>query len=331
MLEEYQSIIEQFDIAVKNTYKGRGAYILETDQGLKLFKEVKLHPDKIKFMYDIEEHLNHNGFNNVDRLSLTKEKKPYYHDDENKYIMKNWIKGREVYFDDEDEIVVSAKNLAKLHKKSKNFRVGAKYRTFIRAGELENKLAKHNRELSRIRNKIRKLKRWSDFDIMFLSHYDYFKEKAERALDYLIHSKYQQLSDINNKKVAITHGQYIHHNILIHNDTLFTVNFEYCSIDLPIIDLYRMTRKVLEKNNWHVNIGLKLIEAYNSIYPLSKDELEVFFYLLCYPEKFWKISNYYFNQNKAWKPKQSVIKLKKLIEQRGKKQEFLFAYKKCIL
>lgn len=327
MLEEYNNIFEQFNINVKNGYKGRGAFILDTDKGLKLFKEIRMHREKIKFMYEIEEHLYNKGFPNIDRICLSDDKMPYVEEDDTIYIMKNWINGREIFFNDESEIYNSVKNLALLHKCGTNFVNNNRYQNYIKLGTLGTKLSKHNVELVRIRNKIRKLGKWSEFDICFLSSFNYYHEKAIEALSLIEDSNYYNLVDKYLKTNVITHGQYIHHNIIVNNRKLYTMNFEYCNIDLPVIDLYRLLRKVLEKNDWNTKIGLNTIEKYNSIYTLSKDELNILLYLLMYPEKFWKISNYYFNLNRAWKPKQSLIKLNKLTAQKEKKEKFIMELK----
>jgi CotS family spore coat protein len=323
MLEEYNNIFELFNVKVKNGYKGRGAYILDTSKGLKLFKEIRMHREKIKFMYEIEEYLYSKGFSNIDRINLTKDNNPYYEDENIIYIMKNWVNGREIFFNDEDEIYSSVKNLAILHKCGTDFPRNNKYNNYVKLGTLVNKLDKHNTELIRIRNKIRKVGKWSEFDICFLSSFKYYYQKAIEALSLIEESNYTTLVEKYQKKNVIIHGQYIHHNILVNNRKLYTMNFEYCNIDLPVIDLYRLLRKVLEKNDWNTKIGINAIDIYNSIYPLSKDELNILLYLIMYPEKFWKISNYYFNLNRAWKPKQSLVKLNKLVSQKGKKENFI--------
>ncbi|GMQ56010.1 CotS family spore coat protein [Vallitalea sediminicola] len=330
MLEEYNNIFEQFDVKVKNGYKGRGAYILDTNKGLKLFKEIRMHREKIKFMYEIEEYLHDKGFSDIDRLALSKENNPYYEDDGTMYIMKNWINGREIFFNDEEEIYDSIKNLAVLHKCGTNFPRGNRYKNYVKLGTLSGKLERHNIELVRIRNKIRKIGKWSEFDICFLSSFNYYYQKAAEALSLIELSEYNNLVDKYYNKNVIIHGQYIHHNILVSNKKLYTMNFEYCNIDIPVIDLYRLLRKVLEKNDWNVRLGIKAIDKYVSINPLSKEELNILLYLIMYPEKFWKISNYYFNLNRAWKPKQSLVKINKLINQKDKKERFIKELKKSL-
>lgn len=47
------------------------------------------------------------------------------------------------------------------------------------------------------------------------------------------------------------------------------------------------------------------------------------YYRLAYPEKFWKIANFYYNSGKAWIPEKYQEKLLKVNRQEQEKKEFL--------
>lgn len=80
------------------------------------------------------------------------------------------------------------------------------------------------------------------------------------------------------------------------------MNFEKCQADGPIRDLYLLLRKLLEKSDWDCNRGEALLAAYESVRPLNPFERQDLFYRLSYPEKLWKIVNFYYNSGKAWIP-----------------------------
>ena len=88
-------------------------------------------------------------------------------------------------------------------------------------------------------------------------------------------------------------------------------------------DLYHFTRKVMEKHGWSVRLGMRMLEAYNSILPMGKEEREYLYYLFLYPEKYWKQLNFYYNANKAWIPAKNVEKLKTLELQQKERNRFL--------
>ena len=46
-------------------------------------------------------------------------------------------------------------------------------------------------------------------------------------------------------------------------------------------------------------------------------------YRLSYPEKLWKIVNFYYNSGKAWIPEKNQEKLDRLLEQEAARKKFL--------
>ena len=103
-------------------------------------------------------------------------------------------------------------------------------------------------------------------------------------------------------------------------------NFEKWSFDMPVADLYRFMRKVLEKNNWDVDLARKMLRAYHRQRNLSQEELENLRIRFVYPEKYWKLGNYYFTHRKTWVSGKSVEKIQRLVDQKELWKEF---EKKC--
>jgi len=75
-------------------------------------------------------------------------------------------------------------------------------------------------------------------------------------------------------------------------------------------------RKILEKYNWDVSLALKMLEQYEKIRHISEEEWENLKIRFMYPEKYWKLANYYFSHNKAWISGKNTEKLEKVIAQR---------------
>ena len=83
----------------------------------------------------------------------------------------------------------------------------------------------------------------------------------------------------------------------------------------------------MEKNNWDETTGFDIINSYHLERQLEKEEYRQLYYRLAYPEKFWKIVNFYYNSGKAWIPGKNLEKLVKVIDQEKEKQCFLEKYK----
>ena len=89
-------------------------------------------------------------------------------------------------------------------------------------------------------------------------------------------------------------------------------NFGHFSFDVQISDLYCFMRKILEKYNWDVFLARRMLEQYDKIRPISSEEWENLQIRFTYPEKYWKLANYYFSHNKAWISGKNTEKLEKV-------------------
>ena len=90
-----------------------------------------------------------------------------------------------------------------------------------------------------------------------------------------------------------------------------------------IQDVYDYLRKVMEKNNWNIDLGRKVLAEYESEKIITQEEHNILKIMFSYPEKFWKIINYYFNSNKAWYSEKNEEKLKQLQNQEEIRKKFI--------
>ena len=101
------------------------------------------------------------------------------------------------------------------------------------------------------------------------------------------------------------------------------VNMSKINYAPQLQDLYDWLRKVMEKNNWNISLGNKIMEEYNKINPLNSEEYTILKIMLSYPEKFWKIINYYYNSNKAWYSEKNEEKLTQFLKQENLRHKFI--------
>lgn len=179
---------------------------------------------------------------------------------------------------------------------------------------------KRNRELRRIRKFLlgRSQKTW--FEISLLGCFDQFYDQAREAQEGW---KAYQNAARREDCLSYCHGDYQYHNILFDQKAWYLINFERCIKDDPVRDLHLLLRKLLEKSGWSAQLGEKLLREYERIRPLSAISKIDLYYRLSYPEKFWKIANFYYNSGKAWIPGKNLEKLEKLLSQETEKKAFL--------
>jgi CotS family spore coat protein len=181
---------------------------------------------------------------------------------------------------------------------------------------------KHTKELKKIRNFMRNRGQKSEFENYYLENFFSFFDRAVEITEELQKQDDEQIYEDVLRKGIFCHGDYNYHNILMGED-VFTINFEHYSNDTHVKDLANICRKIGEKNNWNIEMGHVMLDSYQKQYPLSKSEWKNLYYRLAYPEKFWKISNYYFNHSKAWIPDKNKEKLTNLITNEEKRILFL--------
>lgn len=332
-----KSVLEQYDVEVRSTRKGRGALLCETNQGLMILQE---YMGSIQHMEEESRVLNFlldKGGMSVDVCIRDKNGKTYAENKEGiRYVLKKWYDYTECNVNSRSELEMAVRTLAKLHMLLRHVDV-------ISADEAENKrkergelshsteihnslleeYEKHNRELRRVRSFIRNKKKKTAFELCIVESFDEMFAQAEEATEQLIHSNYQKLYTDARKQKQICHGSYHQHNILIKGSRIAVVNFQKFYMGIQLMDLYYFMRKVLEKHNWDVELGSILLEDYNRILPISKDEMKVLHAMFLYPEKYWKQMNFYYNTNKVWIPDKNLEKLKKAAEQKSIRAAFL--------
>lgn len=315
------SVLESYDLEINRTYKGRGALICETNQGLKILREYHGSLSKLQIQESLLLHMREMGFSKIDFFVRNKEGNLLTTDAMGiPYLLKDFYEGKECDVKSQTELRLAAKNLAALHGV---MQVPELCTVPMYFHSVKRECEKHTRELKKIRDFVKTQSRKSEFELYFLKYFNLFYEQA-----LAINRKMQNwdeeafLRDIY-KCGQFCHGEYIHHNIIMNKQGLYIINFEKFLADTRIRDLYQFMRKILEKNNWEEQVGLLIMNSYEEESGLLLEERKNLYFRLAYPEKFWKIANYYYNSNKVLISDKNIDKLKTLVNQNEAKERFL--------
>lgn len=354
MEDRSQEALKRYRLKIYNIYRARGAFLLETDSGLKLYKCFEGSKNRALFEDKVKEHLSLYGYPNTDLFVKTIEDDIISEDSAGcQYIMKNWFWGEECNLKELSQIEMAAANLANLHRLLSGIEFSEEQLEHNITPDLTDIFEKRNRELKRVKGYIRDKRQKNEFELLYLNYYDAFYEQGVRAYQSLGSTDYAELKKSAIENGTVCHGNYTYHNIIMMkpkadaiNKTyippgwvnkhplsvaelgggtipIATTNFEKCYVGLQITDLYQFIRKVMEKNDWDILYGSNIIDAYDNVKPITKEELNLLYLLLLYPEKFWKITNFYYNGKKSWISGRNTQKLNTIGEQNTKKQMFL--------
>lgn len=305
-------VVEQYGLTAENIYRGRGALLCETKEGLKILKEFGGAYNKLAMQRELQEHVCEAGFPRTDRILMNQEGEIISADSEGTmYYVRNWFRGRECDTKSVSDIRRGALELAKLHKVM-HLPAALEYTR----ESLVTEYTRHNAEIRRVRKFILKKRRKNAFEDRMLSCTGEFLEQGEEALEALKASDYESLRIQALQEGSICHGEYNQHNILFCDGTVAVTNFGRWSFDVQVSDLYQYLRKIMEKHNWDLRLAAQILDSYERERPLSAAERRNLGIRLLYPWKFWKLANGYAGSSKAWISEKNLEKLEQIAGQR---------------
>ncbi|MCD7834270.1 MAG: hypothetical protein LUH00_09845 [Lachnospiraceae bacterium] len=395
-------VLEQYELEVISTRRGRGSWIFETSQGLRILSEYSGSENRALFQNCVMDRVRDGGYRNVDKILPNREGHLVSKDrEEHRYVVKEWYTGHECDTSNEVEILAAVQNLARLHrlmrlredagfleassagtgavqkeKDSKDAdRMAAEETVSDEAiangapfdgiserktdsgvlnaseeemdGRFTEEAVSHsvpsveifrknytaqpplmelhawNAQLRKIRSFVRERPRKSAFERSFLDSFERYFAQALEAERQLAASQ-ERLEGLRAEQSdTVCHGDYSHHHILMRGYEIATTNFDNCRFDFQVNDLYRFMRKIMEKHDWNVRLGMRMTEAYDRTRTLSGAERRLLFVRMLYPEKFRKLAASYYGSNKAWISRQYTEKLGKINRQEAARREFI--------
>ena len=336
MNDKSLDVLKMYDFDVRQVSRGRGGMIVGTNAGIKLFLECEK-PDKY---YEREDGITHalseNGFRDVDTFVRNRDGELITSaEDGKKYVVKDWFSGRECNVKSIDEICRAVEILGRLHKQLNEIGAGlmqgrnSEEPGVVRAAEaggltpMRNVYTRHMKELKLAGNYLRNKKNKSEFEQIAHKNISGFYEEAALAVKRMESSELTERFMQAVEEGEISHGNYNYHNVIFSDGGMGVTNFDHYKNECQISDLYQFMRKIMEKYDWDMETAYKMLDEYDRVKSLSDSDLELLSVLFAFPEKFWKVINFYFNSSKSWIPRKSIEKLKVVVAQNEQRRKFL--------
>lgn len=319
MYNQTEAILAQYEIEVKQTTKGRGSYICDTDKGKKVLLPFRGSPERGEALKQYLEGLSNYGFE-TELIYANKEEKAVSIDagTGEKFILKSLQEGTELDSSKVEDMKAAVALLGRYHGLARQMATDTIPEIFQETGvSVTETKKKHYRELIKIKNHIRTRKKKNEFERQFMEHCVPIMETALSSIQRLEHLSPQK------EAFCICHGDYNQHNVLRKNGNWYMIHMESITYGLPVEDLANFLRKMMEKNRWDIGLGRNLILEYTKVFPLTDEEYSHLYALMLFPERFWKISNHYMNSHKAWVSQRDIDKLEKVIAQEKNRMDFV--------
>lgn len=306
------STLEQYELAVKTTSRTRGALLCHTEQGLFILKEYHGSEKKLKKQQELLLKIRESGYL-ADTFVENREGNLVSYDRDNiPFTLQHWYEGRECDTRSGEDIMKSVQMLAGLHKVM-HLPLVEDYT----GRSLKEEFVRHNQEIRKIRKFIRKKGPSSEFENDFLASVEWFLDKGETALSMLEESDYDIIRKEALESGAVCHGEYNQHNVLMTRTCPVVTNFRHWNFDVQMADLYRFMRKILEKYQWDMTLAREMLRTYHREKRITPEEWSLLRICFSYPDKYWKLANYYYSRNKVWVSEKNTEKLKALTAQKG--------------
>lgn len=321
------NLLENYDMEVIRTFKGRDSLICETKQGYCVLKEYRGKTEKLAFLQKLQEKVSEQV--HTDILIPNKEGELFCKDtDGTVYILKKQPIGngreggyRECSYKNEEDIQKTFTMMARVHQKMSHTKMeGYDVQPAVSYNE---DMIRHTQECRHVRNYLRKLKRKTEFEKALLKEYNYFLEKAMEVTELTMQEDMEKYKKYVEDNGLFCHGDFQYHNVLFDRDSIWLINMEHFAKDSGIRDFYLLFRKISEKSGWSIPLAHLMLEAYIKERTIEESEWRQLELRLRYPEKFWKIVNFYYNSKKSWIPDKNLEKLELLIQQEKNKDKLI--------
>lgn len=321
MNDQYLEVLEQYEGDMEKVRRGRGAWICEGPEGVRLLKEYRGSVKRLEFEETILRELKSHGIDHVDQYVRNREGELCTAaGDGTKYILKNWFLDRECNIRDSQEVLTAVGWIARLHRSLQKIDWQEEWDlASMQPPGLAREMKRHSREMKRVRSFVRNKRKKSEFELCIAQSFDMFFAQAQEAQEGLETLENQA----EQKRLFLCHGDLNQHHLLVRARDAAFIEFSQMHRGNQMADLYHFMRKVMEKHNWDDELGIAMMRCYDRVLPMEREDRECLYYLFLYPEKYWKQLNYYNNANKAWIPAKNVEKLKILEVQQESRNHFL--------
>lgn len=296
-------IIEQ--IKVKNTNKDRAVFKITCNNKSYCLKKVYCNENELLFIYSVLEWFYRNNIK-VPKLLPCFTNNRFVKYNNLLFILTPWIHGEKCNFDNLDDIYISSKNLALMHKCSNNFFPIKNSKIKLGYEDLHISCKNHTDKLLFCYNEA--LKRKDTFSKLFLSS---FKDNFFLAQNSTIIAS---TIDFNKLTKTLCHGDYVNKNIIFENKNIWLIDFDNCAFDYASHDISHFLRRLLKRKsvNWNVSLTKSIISIYDSINPLNKNDFRYILSYISYPQKYWRLSKDYYSDSPKIKKEEAIDNLKKL-------------------
>lgn len=317
---------ENWGLTVLSAKQVRAVVKVETNKGTYALKKVDYSPEKLNFIYEAQEHLWKNGFQNQSRWLVTKSGKPFFEIDNGQYYyLNNWINGMESDIKELDQLIEMMELQATLHRSSLGFTPSSNAEINSKWEVLESDFES---DIAKLRNLYKQVKIGPETDIAlaYLKTAEKAIRMAETGLELLKASAYKEVLNQAIDEMGFVHGDFVYHNFIRSDEgKMHVIDFDFCVQNLRVRDLAVFLMSLMHRADWDVVLNEKILKAYHKVYPLTEEELKILKAIMHFPKHYWRVVMRGFITER-YTSKKTIRKLRKESKKLMKLQKYLDSF-----
>ena len=305
-----QVLWDGYGLKLYHTTKTRTGFVCRTNQGMKVLRKLNMEETRIWFDYEIRCRLKESGFPTIP-MEKTLDGQPFFVKDGVHYGLEPYVETVAVQLETEESMMEWASCLARFHNTAEG--VSSAY-GLSENGKLKELYEKRNGELTKIRKSILRRGNYTGIDLLVLEQYDFYKQKAEEAIEELSQCHYEEISQRAFTKGSVCHNSFKGENLRRDGKgTCLVVGFHRASYHCVMSDLCEYIRRCL-KTGGDAKTVCAVLNSYYGTRPFSQEEYALLRAMLAFPYKFLKLCNEYYNKRRVFVSEATLQKMQGLVE-----------------
>lgn len=273
----------QLGFKIKQIVPERNCFRIEADKGFYCLKKMSLDNKDIYLMREMSEHLRGNGFHNTFDIALQANDEMLIPYRGNQYYLTKWLDGRESDYLNVLDIKNTIEALAKFHIAAEGFQTEFNIEHRRLYGKWKQAFAQKLNEIQAAKQQLIA----DDKAKIILEYLIDCEKNAKHTINLIERSSYERLNARDESKKGFIHHDYGLYNILhTFDNQTFIGGLESCAFDIRMHDLGYLIFRLMRRKNWDIDAAFDMIEYYNRLYRMEKEDYEALAVYLSFPHDF---------------------------------------------
>lgn len=322
---EIEAIVKkEYNLNVNYLEKIKNVYKIITVNKKYCLKLIKYEFEHFFFIINAIKHLKKNEFKNVLEIIKTKDEEDYIKIGVYYAYLTEWVEARHCNYDNTMEVTLATCTLAKLHKKSLDFKVSRAMKPRIGWLKWIDGFNTKKNQIVNFKKHIYK----TEFDYRYKAMLEDEVKRASRAVDNLISSEYILKMKKDILKRGFCHHDFANHNVLLMDEgNIIIIDFDYCILDTHLHDVASLLLRKMKNGKWDLKDAEFILDIYSTINLIEERDIPIMAAFMEFPQDYWQLGIQYYVEKQKWGEEFFLHKLKKIYQDTDAKQEFIERFK----